>query len=151
MLHVNFMLKKHLHEFYMKFPSNQFHGIFTYTNFIEIVFKARYYKSISYTIHMEISTHAWILVIKILALSGQTSWSRFGCLWWTKIFRPSTGCVVPWCPGNWPMSTARRSAARWTSLTVRWCHSLGGSCGIYDLCSSMFQASSSCPQRRTNH
>lgn len=56
-LHVNFMLKKHLHEFYMKFPSNQFHGIFTYTNFIEIVFKARYYKSISYTIHMKISIH----------------------------------------------------------------------------------------------
>lgn len=54
------MLKEHLHEFYMKFPSNQFHGIFTYTNFIEIVFKARFYKSISYTIHMEISTHAWI-------------------------------------------------------------------------------------------
>lgn len=91
------------------------------------------------------------LVIKILALSGQTSWSRFGCLWWTRIFRPSTGCVVPWCPGNWPMSTVRRLAARWTFLTVRWCHSLGGSCGIYDLCSSTFQASSSCPQRRTNH
>lgn len=35
--------------------------IFPYTHFIEIGFKARYYKSISYTIHMEISTHAWIL------------------------------------------------------------------------------------------
>lgn len=68
MLHVNFMLKEHLHEFYMKFPSNQFHGIFTYTNFIEIVFKARYSKAyhIPFTwksLHM----HEF-LVIKILAL-----------------------------------------------------------------------------------
>lgn len=68
MLHVNFMLKKHLHEFYMKFPSNQFHGIFSYTNFIEIVCKARYYKSISYTILWKSQHMHEFLVIKILTL-----------------------------------------------------------------------------------